>query len=205
MLIIGAKGHAKEILDILYKQKEQDIVLFDNVSEYQKPALLYNRYKIITNLAELEKHFKSNNSHFCSGIGGTTVKASLIEKIESLGGQFESVVAYNAIIGDFDVVIGQGCNIMQNVFISNSVNIGKGCLINYGAALHHDINIGNYCEVSPRATILGRCNIGNYVSIGANSTILPDVVIGDYAKIGAGAVVVKNVESKTTVVGIPAK
>jgi sugar O-acyltransferase (sialic acid O-acetyltransferase NeuD family) len=205
MLIIGAKGHAKEILDILYKQKEQNIVLFDNISEYQKSALLYNHYKIITSLFALEEYFKNNDLQFCTGIGGTKVKASLVEKIEALGGQYETIVADNAIIGSFDVIIGQGCNIMQNVFISNSVKLGKGCLINYGATLHHDINIGNYCEVSPNATILGRCDIGNYVSIGANSTILPDVVIGDYAKIGAGAVVTKNVEPKTTVVGIPAK
>lgn len=205
MLVIGAKGHAKEVLTILNEKGETAIVFFDNVSEHHKPALLYNQFQIITNFNDLQGYLKSNDSKFCTGIGTTIVKAALVEKVEALGGEFTSVVANNAMIGKFDVFLGKGCNIMKNVFISNSVSIGKGCLINYDVAVHHDVSIGNYCEISPRATVLGRCSIGDFVSIGANSTILPDVVIGDYAIIGAGAVVTKNVESRTTVVGVPAK
>lgn len=205
MVVIGAKGHAKEVLQILHEQFVTPLVFFDNVSGNEMQNMLYDEFKIITNFQDLKDHFETVNPVFCTGIGTTTIKENLVNKIEALGGDFKTIIASNANVGKFNVSIGQGCNIMQRVFISNSVSIGKGCLINFDVALHHDVTIGHFCEISPRATVLGRCKIGNYVSVGANSTILPDVVIGDYAIIGAGAVVTKNVAANTTVKGIPAK
>lgn len=205
MVIIGAKGHAKEVLQILQNKTEESIVFFDNVSNYDTSQLLYNQFRIINNFDDLENYFQMNSPIFCTGIGSTRTKSELVKKIEALGGTLTTVIANSAIIGIYEVFIGNGCNIMENVFISNSVSIGTGCLINYGAALHHDVTVGSYCEISPKALILGRCKIGDFVSLGANSTILPDITIGDNAIIGAGAVVTKNVKSNTTVVGIPAK
>lgn len=205
MVILGAKGHAKEILQIIPDKIKKSIVFFDNVSGYDDSELLYHQFRIINNFNDLEAYFKSNNPIFCTGIGSTIVKSELVKKIESLGGKFTTVIAKSAIIGDYDVVIAKGCNIMEHVFISNSVSIGEGCLINHGAALHHDSNIGNYCEISPRVSILGRCKIGNFVSIGANSTIMPDIVIGNHAIIGAGTLVLKNVPDNTVVVGVPGR
>lgn len=205
MVIIGAKGHAKEVLQILQNKTEESIVFFDNVSNHEPSQLLYNQFRIINNFDDLESYFKMNSPIFCMGIGSTRAKSELVKKIEALGGTLTTVIANSAIIGVYEVFIGNGCNIMENVFISNSVSIGTGCLINYGAALHHDVTVGSYCEISPKAVILGRCKIGDFVSLGANSTILPDITIGDNSIIGAGAVVTKNVKSNTTVVGIPAK
>lgn len=204
MVIVGAKGHAKEILHILHESLNESIVFFDNVSGFDSSDSLYNQFEILTNFDDLETYFKSHSPKFCTGIGSTEVKSNLVEKIKSLGGQYTTVIAKSAIIGNFEVVIGSGCNIMEHVFVSNSVSIGAGCLINQGAALHHDTVIGKYCEISPRATILGRCKVHDFASVGANSTILPDVVIGHHAIVGAGAVVTKDVQPNTTVVGIPA-
>ena len=205
MVIIGAKGHAKEMLQILQDQSVNPLVFFDNISTNETSELLYNKFKIITNFQELKNYFETVSTAFCTGIGTTTIKKNLVNKVEALGGVFTTVIATNAHVGEFEVFIGQGSNVMQRAFISNSVSIGKGNLINFDAALHHDVIVGDFCEISPRATVLGRCKIGDYVSIGASSTILPDVIIGDYAVIGAGAVVIKNVKANTTVVGVPGK
>ena len=45
--------------------------------------------------------------------------------------------------------------------------------------------------------------VGNNVMIGAGSKILGPITVGNNVKIGAGAVVLHNVESNTTVVGVP--
>ena len=46
--------------------------------------------------------------------------------------------------------------------------------------------------------------IGDRTEIGANAVILPDVIVGADCKIGAGAVVTRNIDSHTTVAGVPA-
>ena len=47
--------------------------------------------------------------------------------------------------------------------------------------------------------------LGDNVFVGSGAKIIGGIRIGDNAKIGANAVVVKDVDSDTTVVGIPAK
>jgi maltose O-acetyltransferase len=47
--------------------------------------------------------------------------------------------------------------------------------------------------------------VGENTFIGAGATILPGITIGQDAVVGAGSVVTKDVQEKTTVIGIPAK
>lgn len=203
MLVIGAKGHAKEVIEIL-KNDHQSIYFFDNISQPPITQFL-EHYKVLNSWEAVAQYFQNEKKAFCLALGGTRIKEQLANKCLELGGNLVSCFAQNAIIGSFDVNIGKGCNIMQRSFISNSVSIDMGVLVNYGASLHHDVQVGRYCEIAPGAQLLGRCTIGDYVAIGAGSIILPDIVIGDNAVIGAGAVVTQHVAPGTTVVGIPAK
>ena len=204
MLIIGIKGHAKELLEVINPELIDNLVFFDNVTN-PEPAILFNRFKILTTLKEAKDYFKNTSPKFAAGIGSTMPKQNIIEQLENLGGQLQSVIDKDANIGHFEVTIGKGANIMKQVMISNSVTIGKAALINFGASIHHDCSIGDYVEISPKATILGRCKLGNHVSVGAGAIILPDVVIGNNVIIGAGSVVTKSVASNTKVAGTPAK
>jgi serine O-acetyltransferase len=47
--------------------------------------------------------------------------------------------------------------------------------------------------------------LGNGVVVGAGAILLGDIVIGNEARVGAGSVVVTSIDSKTTVVGVPAR
>lgn len=204
MLIVGAKGHAKEIIEVIDVDQREHCVFFDNVTK-PSPKLFLNTFKVLNSNDQVKDYFKTVSPNFTLGIGGTTIKKTIVELLESLGGQLTTVIDPSASIASYDVTIETGCNIMKQVFISNSVTIGKACLINFGASIHHDVTIGDYCEISPKASLLGRTKIGNYVSIGSGAIVLPDVTIEDYAIIGAGAVVTKDVKPKTSVVGVPAK
>jgi len=48
MLIAGAGGHAKEIIEVLLQNGEDDIILFDDVSPAKDK--LFNRFKILHSL-----------------------------------------------------------------------------------------------------------------------------------------------------------
>lgn len=204
MIVIGAKGHAKEVLEILYQNGEtQNLSFFDNVSN-ELSDQLFNQYPIIKSLDEARQILLQVDS-FASAIGNPFLREKIVNKFMSIGGQYKTIVSCNAHVGNFDVEIGDGCNIMSNVFISNSVKIGRSCLINQGASIHHDVTIGNFCDISPNASILGRVSIGDFVSIGAGAILLPDILIEDNTIIGAGSVVNENVLKGQTVFGNPAK
>lgn len=81
------------------------------------------------------------------------------------------------------VVIGETCEIGENVTIYQGVTLG-----------------GTGKDVGKRHP-----TIGNNVMIGSGAKVLGPIVIGDNSKIGAGSVVLKDVPRDSTVVGIPGR
>lgn len=203
MLIVGAKGFAKEVLEIFHQQGSiSNIYFFDDVN--QGPAYSLYQFPILKNSDEVIKLFKTDN-RFTIGIGNPKTRFVLYEKFVGLGGKFESSVSPFANIGHYGNVIEEGCNIMTGTVITNDVIIKRGCLINLNCTIGHDSIIGKFTELSPGVSISGNCNIGEFCNIGTNATILPKIRLGNNVTVGAGAVVTKDVEDGVTVVGIPAK
>ncbi len=205
MVILGAGGHAKELLEIVLESIPKDkISVFDNVTPLEDISSVFSDFKLLRTTDKLELEL-TTCPDFVIGVGGIKAKTFLWKLALEIGGNPTSVVANNAAVGHFDTSIGLGSTIMQMAFISNSVQIGKAVLINTRANLHHDIIIGDYCEIAPNALLLGRAKIGNSVFIGAGAVILPDVTIGNNCTIGAGAVVTKNIGDDMVVKGNPAR
>lgn len=200
MVILGAKGHAKEILDILEKEKfKSEIVFFDNISENMPPRL-FEKYYIIKDNRELSAYFQKD-SRFVLGVGGISARKKLYNLGLALGGKAKTIKSTYSIIGEQDVFIESGANIMHNTLISNSVRIGKGTLINAGTHVHHDSEIGDFCEICPSVKITGNSKIGNECFIGTGSIIGPGVVLGNNVVVGAGTTVLSSVKCNSKVFG----
>lgn len=211
MLIIGAKGFAKEVLQINHRENELEwggvldkIYFYDDVNE-DTPDELFGRFPVLKSLEEAKNYFETVDKKFTIGIGIPKLRKMLYEKFSNIGGEFTSTISEKTDIGNFGVDIEEGCNILSGVKISNDVRIGKGTMIYYNTIITHDVEIGEFVEISPNATLLGRCKVNKHTHIGAGSIILPDIVIGANCIIGAGAVVTKNIPDNSTAVGVPAK
>ncbi|MBI4084702.1 MAG: acetyltransferase [Candidatus Levybacteria bacterium] len=204
MIIIGAKGHAKEILDV-YDQLNQieNLIFFDNIS-HDLPDQLYGKFKIIRSFNEAAYELKKD-SRFVLGIGNPAERYVLARKFINLGGHLESVISPTASIGRHNVILEGGLNLMKGVMISSDVTIGEGTLINAHSSIHHDSRVGRYCEVGPGVRIAGRCTVGDFCSVGIGAILLPDIIIGSNVIVGAGAVVTENIGSNVVIAGVPAK
>lgn len=205
MIVIGAKGFAKEVLEILYQLNQlENAVFYDDVNS-DIPKMLYNQFPVLTSLSEAEEHFKSVDNRFTIGMGNPISRRKIFEKFTALGGQFTSTISPKANIGHFSNQIEEGCNIMTGVIITNDVLIKRGTLINLNCTIGHDSVIGNFVEISPGVNVSGNCIIGDYSNLGTNCVILPKIKIGKNVTIGAGSVVTKDIPDNSVAVGIPAK
>lgn len=204
MLIIGAGGHAQELLQAMGPlASDAEIYFYDDVTP-DVPAELFGRFSVLRN-ADAARALLARDPAFVLGLGGSTLRWKVAQKFRALGGELQSVVASSAQVGSFGTELGAGLNVMHNTMVANSTRLQEGCLVNTGASIHHDVVLGVYCEVSPGARVLGRCTVGDFCTIGANATILPDVRLGANAVVGAGAVVTRHVAANTVVAGVPAR
>lgn len=117
-------------------------------------------------------------------------------------------------------VLGERCNIGQNVVVSpdvvlgNNVKVQNNVSIYTGVVCEDDVFLGPSCVftnvINPRSAVNRRGEYAKTIvrkgaSIGANATIVCGNDIGEYAFIGAGAVVTKAVPAYALVVGNPSR
>ena len=204
MIIAGAKGFAKELLEIIYRDyRYKDISFYDDVSQ-GLPNTLFGRFPIIKTKEVLAVALRQN-AYFALGVGIPKVRYQLDKLFTGNGGLIKTIISNNATVGSFDTDIPNGCTIMDGVLISNNVKLGYGCLINVNTIVAHDSVIGKYNDIAPNVTISGNCRVGDYVSIGTGAIILPGVQIGNNVVIGAGSVVKNSIPDNSMVIGSPGK
>lgn len=205
MLIVGAKGFAKEVLEVVFADySEEDIVFYDDVTE-DLPIKLYDRFTILRSLDEVVAYYSDLPFKFTVGIGNPQLRKMLYEKFIAIGGIFTTVISSTSFIGSFGNVIGEGSNIMLKTIFTNDITIGRGVIVNQLTSIGHDVVIGDFVELCPNVCISGNCIIGANTFIGTGAIVLPKVKVGSNVVIGAGAVVSKDLPDNCVAVGIPAK
>jgi len=117
-------------------------------------------------------------------------------------------------------VIGENCNLGQNVVISPGVTLGNNVKVQNnvsvytGVTCEDDVFLGPSMVftnvINPRSAVNRRgqytlTNVRKGATIGANATVVCGHEIGSYAFVGAGAVVTTNVAPYALVVGNPAR
>ena len=117
-------------------------------------------------------------------------------------------------------VIGERCNLGQNVVVMNGVRIGNNVKVQNNVSIYEGVELEDdvFCGPSmvftnvmnprshvSRKTEYRRTLVKRGASIGANATIVCGSTLGEFAFIGAGAVVVRDVPDFALMAGVPAK
>lgn len=204
MIIAGAKGFAKELLEVLYRDyKYQEIFFYDDLTKGQAD-MLFNKFKVIKTKEDLLQVLKSN-AYFALGVGIPKVRYQLNKYFTENGGIIKTILSNNISVGSFDTEINKGCTIMDGVTITNNVKIGVCSLINVNTFIAHDSVVGDFTDIAPNVTISGKCKVGDFTSIGTGSILLPNVTVGSNVMIGAGSVIKNNIPDNSLVIGSPGK
>ena len=204
LLVIGAGGHAKVLIDILLGKKENIIGIFDKNDKFIGEDIL--GIPIIGTDNDIT-NYSPGRIRLVNGIGSvksTSLRKSIYNQFKKKGYIFHSVIHPSAILSEH-VLFSEGCQVCAGVIISAGTKIGSNTIINTQAVIEHDCIINEHIHIAPGCVISGGVHIGSGTHVGAGSTIIQNVQVGENVLIAAGAVVVNNIQSSQQVYGIPAK
>lgn len=194
LIIIGASGHGKVVVDIAKLCGYTEIVFLDNDSSIKQ----CEGYPVLgsdTMTKELE-------GDVFVAMGNSEIRRKLMSRDE--GRVFPVLIHPDSVIAE-GAEIGNGSVVMAGAVINPGVKIGQGVIINTSSSVDHDCVIGDYSHVSVGAHLSGTVNVGQATWIGVGAVVINNVNICSNSVIGAGAVVINDIEEEGTYIGVPAK
>jgi sugar O-acyltransferase (sialic acid O-acetyltransferase NeuD family) len=202
IIIIGAGGHAKVLMDTLLDQDKDIIGIVDKEASKLGKDLLGIR---VIGTDDIVFKYQAEKISLVNGIGSvqqTSLRKNINDQFKQKGYSFANVIHSSAIIAK-DVKLGEGVQVMAGVVIQTGSTIGMNTIINTKASIDHDCKIGAHVHIAPGVTISGSVEIGDGAHIGTGAVLIQGIKIGRNSLIGAGSVVIRNVMPETTIIGVP--
>ncbi len=204
-VILGGGGHARVVIDSLRGSGigEPLAVLDANPSLWGKNLLGVP----IRGGDELIAEFANQGAtHFVVGLGsvGDHRPRRRLFEMGAAHGLTPLTVCHPSAVCSRWANLGAGSVLFPYAVVNAGAALGVNTIVNTGAIVEHDCVLGDHVHVATGARLCSTIHVGDGAHIGAGATIRQRISIGRGAVIGAGAVVVKDVESQTVVVGVPA-
>ena len=196
IVIIGASGHGKVIADIAKKTGYMKILFLDDNDQ----LISCGGYPVAGRVED----YKTYDCDMIVAIGNTEVRQRIQTELMNAGKHLATLIHPAAVIGE-NIVIGDGTVVMAGAVVNPGVTIGKGCIINTCASVDHDCVLEDYVHISVGSHLAGNVHVGNGTWIGIGAVISNNISITSGCMIGAGTVVVRDIKSKGTYAGVPAK
>ncbi len=205
IIIIGAGGHSKVIVDIIQNEQKYEIVGFiDNNLPIGHKVLDYQvlgKEEEINNLIKKQEIFGG-----VIAIGDNFIRSNAEKKIKHYCSEFKFINCIHPKSNiAFNVVMGEGNVVMAGATINTSTKIGDHCIFNTNCSIDHDNSIANFSSIAPNGVTGGNVKVGEFSAIGIGATIKHNVSIGYNCIIGASSLVNKDTKSDSVYYGIPAK
>ena len=204
IIIIGAGGVGREVSLIIEKinklKATWNLIGFidDNINSWNR---IINGYQIIGGMDLLET--LPLDTYVVIAIANYNVKKKIVNKINNKF-KFATIIDPKVYIHDY-MTIGEGTIIYEGAIITANIQVGNHVIISPKCGIGHDSIIKDYVSLLWNVNVSGNDVIEEGVMMGSGSTVIQGKRIEKGSTVGAGAVVIDDIDSYSTVVGVPAK
>ncbi len=204
IVIVGAGGVGRETSLIIQQINELKITwnligfIDDDVNSWGN---VINGYPVIGGMDSLEK--LSLDTYVVVAIANYEVKRKIVNRINNKF-KFATIIHPKVYIHDY-INIGEGTLIYEGAILTTNIKVGNHVIISPKCGIGHDSIIKDYVSLLWNVNVSGNDIIEEGVMMGSASTVIQGKRIGKGSTVGAGAVVIDNIDSYSTVVGVPAK
>jgi UDP-perosamine 4-acetyltransferase len=203
LVIIGASGHAKVIIDMLQDAGNVEIVGCTSGDPADAEASLLG-IPVLGDDRVLPHCYEAGVRQAFVAVGDNRLRDKLMRRVVALGFGLANVISRQAAVS-CRVKLGVGIAVMPGAIINVCSEIGDGSIVNTGATIDHDCRLGACVHIAPGTNLAGCVTLGEGAFLGTGARVIPKVNIGPWSIIGAGAVVIKDIPGYVTAVGVPAE
>lgn len=197
LIIVGAGGHGKVILDVAMRNGYVIMGFLDDNPDLKE----LGGHPVIGRCADAVKY--APEAEFVIGIGSNVIREHLVEMLDGKV-TWATLVHPTAYIG-LSVEIGEGTLVMPQASVNAFAKVGRHCIINTSSVVEHDNVIDDFAHVSSGAALAGTVHVGRRTLIGVGSSVKNNISICEHVTVGAGAAVVKDITEPGVYVGVPAR
>ncbi len=204
VILLGAGGHAKVLLDILLEQHFEVLGIAEKDGA-DLPPDLYG-VPVIGNDSDVQQYppDKVGLVNGIGSIGSTAARQKVYEKFKRQGYCFPQVIHPGAVVSR-RAELCEGVQVMARAVVNIGTRVCENAIINTNASVDHDCLIGAHVHIAPGVTLSGGVTVGEGSHIGTGASVVQGVQISNNVIVGAGAVVTKDLEGTSVFCGVPAR
>ncbi len=205
VVVIGASGHAKVVIDALERAGEHVVV---GLIDARKPAgtpwyghtVLGDEAALAGLVDELELE------GVIIGVGDNAVRAAVADQVST---EVPALPFVNAVHPSAQLAggasLGMGVVVAAGAVLGPDTTVSDHAIVYTGASLDHDGALGRCASLAPGVVTGGDVRIGAHTAIAIGATVLHGRSIGPHTVVGAGSVVVDDLPDHVVAYGSPAR
>jgi sugar O-acyltransferase (sialic acid O-acetyltransferase NeuD family) len=203
VVILGAGGHGRVVLDILQQAREHLVKGFLD----SNPQLWGRRVDgapVLGGPDLLGELASQGVDGAVVAIGDNGIRRQFADMVDAAGMELINAIHPSANLARTVTV---GCNVViaAGALVCAHCQIGDSVILNTGCIVDHESMVGTAAHICPGVKLAGHVTVESGAFLGIGSTVIQNLRIGYDAVVGAGSVVIQDVEPMTTVVGVPAR
>jgi UDP-perosamine 4-acetyltransferase len=202
LVIVGAGGHAKVIVDLL-RAAHPGLELIGFTDLDARPRAVAG-LPVLGDDGELERLRAEGVALAFVALGDNRGREAVGARLAALGFRLPQAVSLRAAVSP-SVRIGRGVAVMAGAVINADAAIGDLAIVNSGAVVEHDVEMGVATHVGPGCAVAGSVRVGARSLLGVGASVAPGVIIGADVVVGAGACVVRDLADGVVAMGVPAR
>lgn len=200
LIVFGAGGHAKVVIDAAEKQGFREIRIADDAE--RSWGMLLMGYPVIGGRDALLQ--RDERPPAIVAVGDNRIRCAVSAWLEEHGFPLATVIHPSAQIGR-GARIGRGSLLAAGVVVNSDAVVGANVIVNTAATVDHDCVVGDGVHLAPGVHLCGDVRVGAGSLLGVGAVVIPRVTIGSHCVVGAGATVLDDIPDAARVAGVPAR
>lgn len=204
-VIIGAGTYGEVYLAYLQEAGVEIVGFLDDDPKYEGKSV--RELPVLGKVSDLEHigRFLGVQAVYCP-LGDNKLRVEFLERARSLGFKTPNYIHPSVKIAPNVKIAHEGVYILQGSELMPYVTLEKDVMISTGANIVHHSYLSQGTFVSNGVNFGANIHSEKYAYCGMGCTIMTGVrTLGEDCLIGAGAVVIRDVEPKAVMAGVPAK